>query len=76
MENGDIIEVDVAERRLDVKVNEEELKRRGSLWKAPRSSSIRGYNRMYIEHVNQAHEGCDFDYLEFSHQEQPEPEIH
>ena len=76
VENGDIIEVDVAERRLDVKVSEEELKRRRSLWKAPKSPFIRGYNRMYIDHVNQAHEGCDFDYLEFSDQDLPEPEIH
>ena len=76
VENGDIIEVDVAERRLDVKVSEEELKRRRSLWKVPKSPFIRGYNRMYIDHVNQAHEGCDFDYLEFSDQDPPEPEIH
>ncbi len=76
VENGDLIEIDVAQRRLDVKLSEEELKTRRSRWKPPRSPFTRGYIKMFIEHVNQAHEGCDFDYLEFTDQQMPEPDIH
>ena len=59
---GDEIELDVEARRLELLVEEEELARRRSDWK-PSSKAERGYVRLYQEHVLQADEGCDFDFL-------------
>lgn len=60
--NGDIIELDVPQRTLNVLVSEEELARRRSAWQAPARKYSRGYGRLYCEHVLQADEGCDFDF--------------
>jgi len=60
--DGDIIELSVSDRRLDLLVDEKELSARRSQWKAPVSPE-RGYRRLFFEHVLQAHEGCDFDFL-------------
>jgi dihydroxy-acid dehydratase len=71
---GDMIEVDVAARRIDLLVPEEELARRRAAWK-PKPEWPRGYLRLFTAHIRQAHEGCDFDFLEGT-ERLPEPEIH
>jgi len=63
VQNGDEIELDVANRRLDLLVDESELARRKSAWKAPAPHFDRGYGKLYINHVTQAQDGCDFDFL-------------
>jgi dihydroxy-acid dehydratase len=73
--DGDIIELDVAARRLTLRVPEEELARRRAEWTPRPPLYARGFGRMYAEHVTQADKGCDFDFLEGT---APigEPEIH
>jgi dihydroxy-acid dehydratase len=63
VQNGDLIRLNVAERCLDLLVSDEELAARRSAWCAPTLKHIRGYPRLYVEHVLQADEGCDFDFL-------------
>ena len=63
VENGDVIELDVPGRRLELLVSGAELKRRLAHWRPPAPHYQRGYGKMYIDHILQAHEGCDFDYL-------------
>ena len=75
LREGDIVELDVAARRIDMRVDESELARRRAAWVAPKSIYPRGYGRMFIEHIQQADEGCDFDFLEGT-APIPEPEIH
>ncbi len=60
--NGDMIEVDVAARRLHLDVSEEELARRRDEWQAPPLPE-RGWHRLYVERVQQAHLGADLDFL-------------
>ncbi len=57
-----MIEVDVAGRRLHLDVKEDELSRRRAAWRAP-SLPGRGWQRLYVEHVQQAHQGADLDFL-------------
>jgi len=59
---GDWIELDVEHRKLELLVPEDELARRRAEWKPPVIEG-RGYTRLYREHVLQADEGCDFDFL-------------
>jgi dihydroxy-acid dehydratase len=73
--DGDVIEMDVAGRRLNLQVSEEELAKRRSAWRPPVSRYARGFSALYTTHVTQAHEGCDFDFLHDG-PETPEPEIH
>ncbi len=63
VENGDMIELDVARRRLHLDVSEKELARRRRKWKAPAAPMSRGYTRLYVEHVLQADKGADLDFL-------------
>lgn len=60
--NGDIIELDVPARRLHLDVDDAELERRRAEWKAP-DFPDRGYAKLYVDHVQQAHLGADFDFL-------------
>jgi dihydroxy-acid dehydratase len=61
---GDWISMDVASRRLDLEVPQEELSRRRSEWQPPTSlRQARGYARLYVDHVLQADQGADFDFL-------------
>ena len=76
VQTGDLIEIDVAERRLDLLVDDAEMAHRRANWTPPVSKFSRGYTHMYLDHVTQANEGCDFDYLEYSEIPTPEPEIH
>jgi L-arabonate dehydrase len=63
VQNGDIIELDVPNRRIHLEISEAELARRKAAWQAPEPRSNRGYTDMYVRHVNQAHEGADLDFL-------------
>jgi dihydroxy-acid dehydratase len=60
--NGDMIQLDVGKRSLHVEVSDEELQRRKSEWTAP-PMPARGYAKMYVDHVQQAHLGADLDFL-------------
>ena len=73
--NGDQIELDVENRKLELLVSEEELAQRKAAWTAPPEPYARGYGRMFAQHVTQAHEGCDFDFLH-SGEVIPEPPIY
>jgi dihydroxyacid dehydratase/phosphogluconate dehydratase len=61
--DGDLIRLDTAERRLDVLVDEAELERRRASWEPPSRKDERGYRLLHADHVLQANEGCDFDFL-------------
>ena len=61
--NGDEIELDVGGRGLHLRVDDEELNRRRAAWTPPPPHDTRGYVRLYVEHVQQAHLGVDFDFL-------------
>jgi dihydroxy-acid dehydratase len=63
LQTGDIIAVDVAARRIDMQVPEEELARRRAAWVPPEPRYHRGYGWMFSKHIQQANEGCDFDFL-------------
>jgi L-arabonate dehydrase len=61
--DGDVIELDVAGRRLHLDVPESELARRRRGWQAPAPAMESGYQRLYVERVLQADRGCDLDFL-------------
>jgi dihydroxy-acid dehydratase len=61
--DGDMIELDVAKRRLHLEVSDEELARRRTRWRGPPQHIDRGYWRLYVDHVLQANQGADFDFL-------------
>src|SRR5688572_8173834 len=63
VENGDEIELDVAKRILELLVDEKTLSARRKAWKAPKPPLDRGYWKLYFDHVLQAHEGADLDFL-------------
>lgn len=63
VQDGDVIEVDVKNRRLHLDVSDEELQRRKENWSPPPHDYDRGYARLYIDHVEQAHLGADLDFL-------------
>ncbi len=75
VQTGDEIEIDVAARRIHLHVGDAELSRRQATWKAPPPRYARGYGAMYSQHIGQADEGCDFDFLEGT-AAIAEPEIH
>jgi dihydroxy-acid dehydratase len=64
VQDGDEIELDWANRRLTLLVADEELARRRTRWLPPRPTFARGYGRLYVEHVLQAPQGVDFDFLQ------------
>ncbi len=61
--NGDMIEVDVANRRIHLDIPDEELQRRLAAWRPPVEPPASGYARMFHEHVEGADTGADFDFL-------------
>ena len=75
LKEGDLIELDVPARALNMKVSEVELRRRRSAWKPREGIYPRGYGILFMQHIKQANEGCDFDFLEGT-AAIPEPEIH
>ena len=75
VQTGDEIEIDVAARRIHLHVSDEELARRRTAWTPPPPRYARGYGAMYSQHIGQADEGCDFDFLQGT-APVAEPEIH
>jgi dihydroxy-acid dehydratase len=63
VKDGDEIRLDVPNRTLDLLVDEEELARRRAAWTKPDPAYNRGYKGMFLKHVLQAPQGCDFDFL-------------
>jgi dihydroxyacid dehydratase/phosphogluconate dehydratase len=63
VENGDMITLDVAGRNLTREVGDDELARRRAAWQAPEPAMAGGYQRLYVDHVMQASEGADLDFL-------------
>ncbi len=63
VKNGDMIELDVAGRKLNLLVPDDELEKRRNALADPVNQFKRGYARLYVEHVEQAHLGADFDFL-------------
>ena len=63
VQNDDMIHLDVENRSLQLEVSEAELVARKNKWRPPSLQAKRGYAKLYIEHVNQADEGCDLDFL-------------
>lgn len=76
IQNGDIIEMDIPNRSLSVKVSDAEMTARRAVWTKPEPRYERGYGQLFARHVEQADKGCDFDFLktEFG-APVPEPEI-
>ncbi|QBR41538.1 dihydroxy-acid dehydratase [Kerstersia gyiorum] len=67
LRNGDIVELDIPARRLDMLVPEAELAERRASWQAPEPKYERGYGHIFSKHVEQADKGCDFDFLKTDH---------
>ena len=63
VQNGDFIELDVANRKIHLDISNEELQKRKQAWKAPEPVATRGYASQYIKHVQQADKGADLDFL-------------
>ena len=63
IKTGDIIQVDIPNRKLDVDVSESEMKKRKEEWVEPKPRYERGYGYIYSKHIEQADKGCDFDFL-------------
>ncbi|MBI2754942.1 MAG: dihydroxy-acid dehydratase [Betaproteobacteria bacterium] len=63
VQNGDLIELDVAKRKLQLLVPERELKKRRAAWMKPAPPMKRGYWKLYVDHVLQADQGADLDFL-------------
>jgi dihydroxy-acid dehydratase len=61
--NGDLVTLDVAARTLRLEVGDDELARRRAAWQPPPPRFGRGYGALYSEHVTQADQGCDFEFL-------------
>ncbi|HRX94429.1 MAG TPA: dihydroxy-acid dehydratase, partial [Chitinophagaceae bacterium] len=66
VQNGDMIELDVANRKLHLHVSDEELAKRKAAWKSPKPAADRGYVSLYINHVLGADKGADLDFLQGS----------
>ncbi|WP_026440598.1 L-arabinonate dehydratase [Acidocella facilis] len=64
LQTGDIVKLDLPNRRLDMLVDEDEIARRKAAWVAPAPRYSRGYGYMFQNHVTQADQGCDFDFLQ------------
>jgi len=75
VQDGDVIELDVPERRLSLNVDDGELARRRAQRRAPAPQYPRGFGMLYSQHVTQADRGCDFDFLEGT-APIADPEIH
>jgi dihydroxy-acid dehydratase len=75
VKDGDLIELDINKKVLNLKVDDAELSRRKAAWKKPEPRFERSYGAIFSRHVKQADEGCDFDFLEGT-APVAEPEIH
>jgi dihydroxy-acid dehydratase len=75
LRDGDMIELNVEQRQLNVRLSQEQLRQRRADWQPPPPRYQRGFGWLFSQQVTQAHEGCDFRFLERG-EEVPEPEIH
>ncbi|APX25900.1 MAG: dihydroxy-acid dehydratase [Rhodobacteraceae bacterium] len=75
LQTGDTVVLDAEAGRLDMDVPDAELDRRRAAWQRPASPYTRSFTALYQRHVSQAHEGCDFDFLEGT-DPVPEPPIY
>jgi dihydroxy-acid dehydratase len=75
VQTGDEIEIDIPARKIHLHVSDEELARRKAAWQKPAPRYPRGYGALFSDHIGQADDGCDFDFLSRPGQV-PEPEIH
>ncbi len=73
--DGDLIRLDVPGRRIELQVDDTELAARRAAWVAPPAHFERGFGALYLKHVKQADQGCDFDFLEEGAATR-DPEIH
>ncbi|NTZ93617.1 L-arabinonate dehydratase [Agrobacterium tumefaciens] len=64
LKTGDIVRLDLPQRRLDMLVSEEEIAQRRAAWQVPVPRYERGYGYLFSKHVTQADQGCDFDFLQ------------
>jgi dihydroxy-acid dehydratase len=64
VQDGDLIELDVAARKLNVLISDAEMAKRKAAWVAPAPKFERGFGKLYLQHIQQADKGCDFDFLE------------
>jgi L-arabonate dehydrase len=63
VQNGDMIELDIELRKIELRVSDEELAKRRAAWTAPAPRATGGYQQLYIDHVNQSDQGADLDFL-------------
>jgi L-arabonate dehydrase len=63
IQTGDEVVLDVAARTLNVTLTEDEIAKRSAAFVPPAPHYDRGYGKLFIDHVTQADEGCDFDFL-------------
>jgi dihydroxy-acid dehydratase len=75
VKEGDLIELDVENRVLNLQVDSAELEKRRAAWTPPPKRFERGYGKIFVRHIQQADKGCDFDFLEGT-APTAEPEIH
>ncbi|MBL8814251.1 MAG: dihydroxy-acid dehydratase [Planctomycetaceae bacterium] len=76
VQDGDMITLDVAGRKLTLEVSDEEMAKRRASWVAPRASFSRGYGKLYLDETTQANEGCDFRFLHADGSQDPPPSIY
>ena len=74
--DGDVIELDVQARRLEVRLSEAELAKRREHWRPPERTFDRGYGLLFNAECTQAHEGCDFRFLRPGRKPSAEPDIY
>jgi dihydroxy-acid dehydratase len=75
LKEGDVVELDVPRRQINMQVSSDELAARRASWRPQEGIYPRGYGKLFMQHIKQADEGCDFDFLEGT-AAIPEPEIH
>ena len=63
LRTGDIVDLDIPNRTLSMRVTDEELAERRAVWTPPEPRYERGYGYMFTKHIEQADKGCDFDFL-------------
>ncbi|MFD9701914.1 L-arabinonate dehydratase [Lentzea sp. NPDC059081] len=73
--DGDLVTLDVEARVLRVEISDEEMARRRAAWTPPPPKFERGYGALYYEHITQADQGCDFEFLSRPGRN-PEPDAH
>ena len=67
VKSGDMVTVDVEKRLIQMEVSDDELARRKAAWTPQPPRYERGYGKMFLEHIEQAQDGCDFDFLKTDH---------